>query len=170
MKKLLKKDGIVIVEVPNFPKIVEKIPFYAVFHQHISMFTRSTLIYLFTRQGFKLKKILEEKRAKSMQGNRRAIGNSGGDQSNLVQFSLEVQKLKKTLSKHKGSKPVYFDIIDPKNEFTPALQTKVVIDPSFDIEKSTNEFNSSLLDALHEYANAFSWSSLSLINFAAFSH
>jgi len=29
----------------------------------------------------------------------------------------EVQKLKKTLSKHKGSKPVYFDIIDPKNEF-----------------------------------------------------
>ena len=29
----------------------------------------------------------------------------------------EVKKLKKTLSKHKGSKPVYFDIFDPKNEF-----------------------------------------------------
>ena len=29
----------------------------------------------------------------------------------------EVQKLKKTLLKYKGSKPVYFDIIDPKNEF-----------------------------------------------------
>ena len=42
----------------------------------------------------KLTKILEEKRAKSMQGNKRAIGNSGGDQSNLVQYSPEVQKLK----------------------------------------------------------------------------
>ena len=42
----------------------------------------------------KLTKILEEKRAKSMQGNKRALGNSGGDQSNLVQYSSEVQKLK----------------------------------------------------------------------------
>ena len=42
----------------------------------------------------KLTKILEEKRANSMQGNKRAIGNSGGDQSNLVQFNPEVQKLK----------------------------------------------------------------------------
>ena len=42
----------------------------------------------------KLTKILEEKRAMSMQGNKRAIGNSGGDQSNLVQFNPEVQQLK----------------------------------------------------------------------------
>ena len=42
----------------------------------------------------KLTKILEEKRANSMQGNKRAIGNSGGDQSNLVQFNPEVQQLK----------------------------------------------------------------------------
>ena len=42
----------------------------------------------------KLTKILEEQRAKSMQGNKRAIGNSGGDQSNLVQFNPEVQQLK----------------------------------------------------------------------------
>ena len=41
-----------------------------------------------------LTKVLEEKRAKSMKGNKRAIGNSGGDQSNLVQYSSEVQKLK----------------------------------------------------------------------------
>ena len=46
------------------------------------------------RNRKKLTKILEEKRAKSMQGNRRAIGNSGGDQSNLVQFNPEVQQLK----------------------------------------------------------------------------
>ena len=42
----------------------------------------------------KLTKILEEKRAKSMWGNKRAVGNSGGDQSNLVQFNPEVQQLK----------------------------------------------------------------------------
>ena len=46
------------------------------------------------RKRKKLTKILEEKRAKSMQGNKRALGNSGGDQSNLVQFNPEVQQLK----------------------------------------------------------------------------
>ena len=46
------------------------------------------------RKRKKLTKILEEKRAHSMKGNQRAIGNAGGDQSNLVQFSPEVQKLK----------------------------------------------------------------------------
>ncbi len=42
----------------------------------------------------KLTKILEQKRAKSMEGNKRAVGNSGGDKSNLIQFSAEVQELK----------------------------------------------------------------------------
>ena len=52
-----------------------------------------------------LSKILEEKRAKSMKGNKRAIGNSGGDQSNLVQYSSEVQKLKN--AKIKRAKELY---------------------------------------------------------------
>ena len=42
----------------------------------------------------KLTKILEQKRAKSMEGNKRAVRNSGGDKSNLIQFSAEVQELK----------------------------------------------------------------------------
>ena len=46
--------------------------------------------------------------------------------------------------------------------------TKVVIDPSLDIEKSTNVFNSSLLDALQENANAFSCPTDSLIFSIAF--
>ena len=46
------------------------------------------------RKRKKLTKTLEEKRAISMKGNKRALGNSGGDKFNLVQFSLEVQKLK----------------------------------------------------------------------------
>ena len=53
----------------------------------------------------KLTKVLEEKRAKSMKGNKRAIGNSGGDQSNLVQYSSEVQKLKN--AKIKRAKELY---------------------------------------------------------------
>ena len=54
-----------------------------------------------------LTNVLEEKRVKSMKGNRRAIGNSGGDQSNLVQFSPEVQKLKD--AKIKRAKDLYKD-------------------------------------------------------------
>ena len=52
-----------------------------------------------------LTKVLEEKRAKSMKGNKRAIGNSGGDQTNLVQYSSEVQKLKN--AKIKRAKELY---------------------------------------------------------------
>ena len=57
------------------------------------------------RKRKRLTKILEEKRAKSMQGNKRALGNSGGDQSNLIQFSSEVQKLKN--AKIKRAKDLY---------------------------------------------------------------
>ena len=46
------------------------------------------------RKRKKLTKILEEKRAKGMLGNKRLLGNPGGDKSNLVQYSSEVQKLK----------------------------------------------------------------------------
>ena len=52
-----------------------------------------------------LTKVLDEKRAKSMKGNKRAIGNSGGDQTNLVQYSSEVQKLKN--AKIKRAKELY---------------------------------------------------------------
>ena len=57
------------------------------------------------RKRKKLTKILEEKRAKSMQGNKRALGNYGGDKSNLVQYSSEVQKLKN--AKIKRAKDLY---------------------------------------------------------------
>ena len=57
------------------------------------------------RNRKKLTKILEEKRANSMKGNQRAIGNIGGDQSNLVQFSPEVQKQKN--AKIKRAKELY---------------------------------------------------------------
>ena len=40
------------------------------------------------RKRKKLTKILEEKRAKSMQGNKRALGNSGGDKSNLENIKI----------------------------------------------------------------------------------
>ena len=55
----------------------------------------------------KLTQILEEKRAKSMRGNKRALGNSGGDKSNLIQYSSEVQKLKN--AKIKRAKELYKD-------------------------------------------------------------
>ena len=57
------------------------------------------------RKRKKLTKILEEKRAKGMLGNKRLLGNPGGDKSNLVQYSSEVQKLKN--AKIKRAKELY---------------------------------------------------------------
>ncbi len=53
----------------------------------------------------KLTKILDEKRANLMKGNHRAIGNKGGDQSNLIQFNPEVQQLK--IAKIKRAKELF---------------------------------------------------------------
>ena len=60
----------------------------------LQIFNNKSLAEEALRKRKKLTKILEEKRANSMKGNQRAIGNTGGDKSNLIQFSPEVQKLK----------------------------------------------------------------------------
>ena len=71
----------------------------------LQIFNNKSLAEEALRKRKKLTKILEEKRANSMKGNQRAIGNTGGDQSNLVQFSPEIQKLKN--AKIKRAKELY---------------------------------------------------------------
>ena len=71
----------------------------------LQIFNNKSLAEEALRKRKKLTKILEEKRANSMKGNQRAIGNAGGDQYNLVQFSPEVQKLKN--AKIKRAKELY---------------------------------------------------------------
>tara|TARA_Y100000816_G_C25860613_1_gene449348 strand:+ start:206 stop:643 length:438 start_codon:yes stop_codon:yes gene_type:complete len=57
------------------------------------------------RDRKKLTKLLEEKRAKGMKGNKRLIGNVGGDKLNLAQYDPQVQKLKN--DKIKRAKELY---------------------------------------------------------------
>ncbi len=57
------------------------------------------------RDRKKLTKILEEKRAKGMKGNKRLIGNVGGNKLNLVQYDPQVQRLKN--DKIKRAKELY---------------------------------------------------------------
>ena len=52
-----------------------------------------------------LTKVLLEKNQAAMAGNQRAIGNAGGDQSNLAQYDPQVQKLKN--AKIKRAKELY---------------------------------------------------------------
>ena len=60
----------------------------------LQIFNSKSLAEEALKKRKKLTKILEEKRALSMQGNKRALGNVGGDQSNLIQYNPEVQQLK----------------------------------------------------------------------------
>ena len=56
----------------------------------------------------------------------------------------EVKKLKKILSKHKGSKPVYFDILDTVNEFKLNMisqETKVSINKDLLLSLEEDEFS-----------------------------
>ena len=53
----------------------------------------------------KLTHFLLKKRVSSMKGNQRAIGNKGGDRSNLIQYNIEVKKFKN--AKIKRAKDLY---------------------------------------------------------------
>ena len=60
----------------------------------LQIYSNKSLAETALKKRKQLSKILEEKRAMSMKGNKRAIGNVGGDQSNLIQYSPEVQRIK----------------------------------------------------------------------------
>ena len=52
IRKLLKKKGSLIIEVPNFEFEIQKYPYYTLFHMHISLFSDSTLISMMKKHGF----------------------------------------------------------------------------------------------------------------------
>ena len=60
----------------------------------LQIFNSKYLAEIALKKRKKLTRVLLEKTHKAMIGNKRLLGNPGGDPSNLVQFSPEVQKLK----------------------------------------------------------------------------
>ena len=73
----------------------------------LKIFNSKSLAEIALKKRKKLTKVLLEKTHKSMLGNKRLLGNPGGDKSNLVQYSSEVQKLKN--AKIKRAKDLYKD-------------------------------------------------------------
>ncbi len=51
-KSILKSSGKLIIEVPNFEYEVKTRPYYTVFHMHISLFTKISLLSMLRRHGF----------------------------------------------------------------------------------------------------------------------
>ena len=68
----------------------------------LQIFNNKSLAELALKKRIQLTKILEEKRAKAMLGNKRLIGNPGG---NFIKYNSEVQKLKN--AKIKRAKELY---------------------------------------------------------------
>ena len=95
----------------------------------LQIFNNKSLAEEALRKRKKLTKILEEKRANSMKGNQRAIGNSGGDKSNLVQYSPEVQQLKN--AKIKRAKELY-------NQGYQKTEILRIIIKEFKLDRDTN--------------------------------
>lgn len=54
VKKLLKKDGIFVIEVQYFADTIEKMTFDNIYHEHLSYFTLTPLIYFFKRHGMEV--------------------------------------------------------------------------------------------------------------------
>ena len=71
----------------------------------LQIFNNKLLAEVALKKRKQLTKILEEKRAKAMLGNKRLLGNPGGDKSNFIQYSSKVQKLKN--AKIKRAKELY---------------------------------------------------------------
>lgn len=58
--RLLAPGGRVGVEVPNLAGVIRRMPYYALFHQHLSLFHPTTLHTLMARHGLELEHLLEE--------------------------------------------------------------------------------------------------------------
>ncbi len=61
LNNCLNKNGVIIVEVPNFDFFIKNRPHYAIFHQHLSMFNITNLNNLMSRFNLKLEAIFEKK-------------------------------------------------------------------------------------------------------------
>ena len=59
----------------------------------LKIFNSECLAEIALKKRKSLTKVLLEKNQSAMIGNQRAIGNAGGDQSNLAQYDHQVQKL-----------------------------------------------------------------------------
>lgn len=53
LRKSLRSEGKLIIEVPDAEYYSSNLPFYLYFHQHINLFTHNTLQYLLSLSGFK---------------------------------------------------------------------------------------------------------------------
>ena len=95
----------------------------------LQIYSNKSLAEEALRKRKKLTKILEEKRANSMKGNQRAIGNSGGDKSNLIQYSPEVQRIKN--AKIKRAKELH-------NQGYQKTEILRIIIKEFKLERDTN--------------------------------
>jgi len=71
----------------------------------LQIYNSKSLAEIALKKRKSLTKVLLEKNQSAMIGNQRAIGNAGGDQSNLAQYDLQVQKLKN--AKIKRAKELY---------------------------------------------------------------
>jgi len=60
MAEVLKPGGLVAVEVPNLSGLIDFAPHYLTFHQHVSIFSVSSLDNLFSLQGFRRKTMIHE--------------------------------------------------------------------------------------------------------------
>jgi SAM-dependent methyltransferase len=60
LRSILKPDGTVLVEVPNAADVIVRMPYYAVFHQHASLFTLEALDWLFARFGLGRRGLLRQ--------------------------------------------------------------------------------------------------------------
>ena len=71
----------------------------------LQIYNSKSLAEIALKKRKSLTKVLLEKNQSAMIGNQRAIGNAGGDQSNLAQYDPQVQKLKN--AKIKRAKELY---------------------------------------------------------------
>lgn len=92
IKKILKNNGKILIEVPNFEWESKYRPDYTFFHMHISLFTPESLISLMERNSFKCEKFFKKDEvllAEFSFSKRKKLRNNYKDNINLLNFATE---------------------------------------------------------------------------------
>ena len=97
IEKILKKEGVLFLEVPSFDNYIKKTPYYAVFHQHLNMYVLENLKNLISFTNLQIKNFFSKNDVIFCS----IIKKKKLTKINKISYAKKIVNLKKNLTKQK---------------------------------------------------------------------
>ena len=99
LRRVLKQDGVIVIEVPYVTDMIDNCEFDTVYHEHLSYFSLSALEALFSRNDLTIQKV---ERVAIHGGTLRIYAGHGGERDESVVQLLAQESAKNNIEYYKG--------------------------------------------------------------------